>query len=254
MNERRKSLRAFTLIELLVVIAIIAILAALLLPALARAKARSQRTLCTSNLKQVVLAELMWINDNERSAVHWRVPTEDGGLFIRVPGQVTGGPRIGAAWIEFVFLKEELVSPKIVACPSDKGVRVAGDFNEYDNTGFRENSTSYVVNMDAGGRSGGGMYPIDQAQQHIAFADSNINFEAAGGTCSSGVNNTVRVIGTVNVPASFSAFSWTNSIHGRDAGQVATLDGSVHQTTSYQFREYAAQADDDGNSHYVRDR
>jgi prepilin-type N-terminal cleavage/methylation domain-containing protein len=245
MNERRKSLRAFTLIELLVVIAIIAILAALLLPALARAKARSQRALCTSNLKQVVLAELMWINDNERNAVHWRVSTNDGGML--------QGPRIGGAWIEFTFLKEELVTPKIVACPSDKGVLVAGDFAQYITTGFRENSTSYVVNMDAGGRSGGGMYPIDQAQQHIAFADHNINFITVGG-CSSGVNNTVGVNGTEGVPSSFSAYSWTNSVHGRDAGQVATLDGSVHQTTSYQFRDYAAQGDDDGSSHYVRDR
>jgi prepilin-type N-terminal cleavage/methylation domain-containing protein len=68
---------AFTLVELLVVIAIIAILAALLLPALARAKMKAQRINCTSNLKQMELAFSMYMNDFAAALPYY--PTDASG-------------------------------------------------------------------------------------------------------------------------------------------------------------------------------
>src|SRR4051812_7336493 len=64
-----KSRSAFTLIELLVVIVIIAILAALLLPTLAQAKTLASRTVCVSNFKQLQLAWLTYIDDNQGKLV-----------------------------------------------------------------------------------------------------------------------------------------------------------------------------------------
>lgn len=65
MHSREKTFRGFTLIELLVVIAIIALLAAILFPVFARARENARRASCQSNMKQVNLGILQYVQDND---------------------------------------------------------------------------------------------------------------------------------------------------------------------------------------------
>jgi prepilin-type N-terminal cleavage/methylation domain-containing protein len=84
--------RGFTLIELLVVIAIIAILAAMLLPALARARLKTQGVSCMNNSKQIMLAWQMYLQDNNDKIV----PAFHGGK----AQHGNFDPKIGPGWCE----------------------------------------------------------------------------------------------------------------------------------------------------------
>jgi prepilin-type N-terminal cleavage/methylation domain-containing protein/prepilin-type processing-associated H-X9-DG protein len=79
-HEKRHAKRGFTLIELLVVIAIIAILAAILFPVFARARENARRSACQSNLKQIGLGLLQYLQDyDEKSPGIWAGPNGGGG-------------------------------------------------------------------------------------------------------------------------------------------------------------------------------
>lgn len=115
--------RGFTLLELLAVIATISVLAAMLLPVLAKAKIKAQRTNCLSNLRQLGFAWVMYYSDNNGMLAE----SYPGSPNVWVRGDMTNPAEVGNASLiqqGKLFVYNQNVS--LYRCPAEMGITISG--------------------------------------------------------------------------------------------------------------------------------
>ena len=183
-----------TLFEVLVVIAVLLVLAAILLPALGKARARNSAISCVNNLKQVRLAFRIWSGDNG-DKFPMSVSVTNGGTMELIAR--------GTVFPHFQIMSNELSTPKLLLCPSDKRQLRATNFND-----FNDSNLSYFVGVDAS----------ETNSTMLLAGDRNLT-----------LNKTALKPGLISLNAGDDV-GWTTEMH-QLAGNVLMADASVQQVS-----------------------
>jgi prepilin-type processing-associated H-X9-DG protein len=177
--------RAWTLAEVVLVIGVLALLAAIFLPVIAMPR-RSSRLGCVSNLKQIGLSCRIWAGDHNNKYLMSFSETTNVAEYFQV-------------------MSNELVTPKILICPSDREHIPATNFQN----DFNDSHISYFINPDAAEA-----YP-----QMLMSGDDNF---AIGG---------VPVKSGLLISPSNTSLSWTAARH-HSVGNIGFADGSVSEVST----------------------
>jgi prepilin-type processing-associated H-X9-DG protein len=212
------------------VLAAILLLAAAILPALAGNRVRSDRVLCANNLRQIGMALQLWGNEHGDQQP-WEVLPSDGGTFMH--------PLAPNVWYHFAWMSNELVTPKILFCPTDTG-QAARDFTGDPNGGylhpnFANRATSYFLS-----------HPRDFGPGEMLAGDRNVTADSA--TSCSRFSTTLQAL-----PQTFAGLTWTSALHN-NAGNILALDGRVEQYTTPQLQRGVTSYTGGSPIHYITPR
>jgi hypothetical protein len=219
-NQIISGRNAFTRIELSIGIAAVVLVLLVSATGLADTRNRSRRAGCVDNLRQIGQGVQLWAADHENKNP-WLVPQANDGTRPNL-----GSTKPANTWFEFFYLSNQLVTPKILVCPSDK-IRFTNAATDWSSTVYgykaRNNAaTSYTI----------GLHSVFSNPNSLLSSDRNLQVDSIFGNCAMGING----VPTVHLTTP-TLTVWTNSIH-LSSGNLLLNDGRVLETSNSGLKSY----------------
>lgn len=206
---------AFTRTELLFIILATIVIICLATPPIIKVHRQRNLARCNSNLKQVAVASLLWVDENQVKSLPWHAKN---------PAE--GDRRRNECWYHMMSFSNHLTSPQLLVCPADRRARIAKTWDTNPGSGFgavryRDQACSYAVALDGGKFvSGTGPIPIEDIVNSIVFLDKHLGGKSTSEQCRS------TQIASTSFQRPFNLW-WKPELHGPNEGNVSFMDGSV---------------------------